>query len=465
MSDVRTFPDGFLWGTATASYQIEGAVTDDGRGSSIWDEFCRRPGKVHHGDTGDIACDHYHRWNEDLGLMAGLGLNGYRFSIAWPRVQPTGKGPVEPRGLDFYRRLVDKLEELGVTPAATLYHWDLPQALQEDGGWTNRETAYRFAEYAHEVVTALGDRVALWITLNEPWVSAFVGHLLGSHAPGVTDLPSAVRASHHLMLAHGLAVPAVREAAPAGTPVGITLNLFPARPATASEPDASAARRVDGYHNRWFLDPLLRGSYPEDLARLLHGAAGESHLSPGDLETVRAPIDFLGVNYYTRHTVAHRDGGAVHAGARPYPDVLEAVQIIPAGVARTTKGWTVEPDGLTELLVRIKDDYGPIPLYITENGAAFADYVDPEGRVKDPERIDFLEGHLCAAHDAITAGVDLRGYFCWSLLDNFEWADGYSQRFGLVWVDYKGQERIPKTSAAWYGDVARRNAVELGRRP
>lgn len=463
MSKVLRFPDGFLWGTATASYQVEGAVGEDGRGVSIWDTFSHTPGKVFHGDTGDIAADHYHRWEDDVALMAGLGLNAYRFSIAWPRVQPAGSGPYEQRGLDFYRRLVDRLGEHGIVPAATLYHWDLPQPLQDAGGWSSRDTAERFAEYAHGVVAALGG-VGMWITLNEPWVAAFMGYGLGHHAPGAADLATALRASHHLLLGHGLAVEAARAAMGPGTTVGITLNLFPCRPASDSAADADAATRVDGYHNRWFLDPVFRGEYPKDLAGIFSGTTRNDHIQPGDLQRISTPVDFLGVNYYTRHTAANRADPPL-AGDRPYPGVLRAVQRPPAEIPRTMKGWTIEPDGLTELLARIRADYGEIPLYITENGAAFADYVDPDGNVKDPERIDYLERHLEAAHSALADGADLRGYFCWSLMDNFEWADGYSQRFGLVWVDYKRQERIPKQSAAWYSDVVRRNALEIGRRP
>jgi beta-glucosidase len=454
------FPDGFLWGTATASYQIEGAVSEDGRGPSIWDTFCRAPGKVLHGDTGDIACDHYHRWPEDVSLMAGLGLNSYRLSVAWPRAQPDGSGPLNQRGLDFYRRLLDGLADHGITPAVTLYHWDLPQALQDAGGWTNRDTAGRFADYAHDVVQALSERVRLWITLNEPWVSAHLGYGDGTHAPGTADLPSAFTAAHHLLLAHGLGARAVRSAMAPGASLGITLNLSPARPASSSEADAAAATRVDGYANRWFLDPVLRGEYPEDLATLVRPLVGDAHVRPGDLETIKGPIDFLGVNYYYCHTVAA--GGAPAPGVRPFPAVLDAVERPGPAVPVTGRGWPIQPDGLTELLVRLDREYGHIPIYVTENGAAFPDYVNPDGAVNDPERVDYLERHLKAAHDAIAGGVDLRGYFCWSLMDNFEWAAGYSQRFGLVWVDFKTQERIPKSSARWYAGVASRNGLIPG---
>jgi beta-glucosidase len=452
------FPDGFLWGTATASYQIEGAVNEDGRGASIWDTFCHTPGKVWHGDTGDIACDHYHRWPQDVALMARLGLNAYRLSVAWPRVQPDGSGAFNQAGLDFYRRLLDGLAEHGLTAAVTLYHWDLPQALEDAGGWANRDTAGRFADYAHEVVGALGDRVALWTTLNEPWVSAHLGYGDGTHAPGVADLGTAFRAAHHLLLGHGLAAAAVRSAMAPTSSVGITLNLSPCHPASSSSEDAEAASRVDGYANRWFLGPIFEGDYPGDMAGLVHGVAGDAHIRPGDMETINVPVDFLGVNYYYCHTVAAAEG-APWPGERPFPGFLRAVDRPGPDVPVNGRGWPVQPGGLTELLVRLATDYGHVPLYVTENGAAFPDYVGPDGAVNDPERVDFLDRHLRAAHDAIAAGVDLRGYFCWTLIDNFEWAAGYSQRFGLVWVDFKTQERIPKSSALWYAGVASRNGL------
>ncbi len=459
MTEVLNFPDGFLWGTATASYQIEGAVGKDGRGPSIWDTFCHTPGKIFHGDTGDIACDHYDRWEQDVVLMAGLGVNAYRLSVAWPRIQPDGTGPFTQKGVDFYRRLLDRLVEHGIAPAVTLYHWDLPQALQDKGGWANRDTAARFSDYAHHVVEALGERARLWITLNEPWVSAYVGYGLGEHAPGLSDLGTALRAAHHLLLGHGLAVAAIRPAMAAGSELGITLNLYPTHPATGAPADAEAAKRVDGYANRWFLDPVLKGAYPKDMLDIFTPVSGDAHIHPGDLETISAPLDFLGVNYYACHTVA-ADGGAETTG-RPYPRLLHAVERGDPRTPVTGRGWPIQPDGLTELLVEMSTEYGPLPLYVTENGAAFPDYVDPEGEVKDPERVSYLEAHLQAAHRAIAQGVDLRGYFCWTLIDNFEWAAGYSQRFGIVWVDFKTQERIPKTSAKWFAGVAARNGVLL----
>jgi beta-glucosidase len=464
MTGRLRFPDGFLWGTATASYQIEGAVNEGGRRPSIWDTFCHTPGKILHGDTGDIACDHYRRWQQDVDLMAGLGLNSYRLSVAWPRVQPDGSGALNEVGLDFYRLLLDSLVERGIAPVVTLYHWDLPQALEDAGGWTVRDTAGRFADYAEDVARALGDRVALWITLNEPWVSSHLGYGDGTHAPGVADLSSAFRAAHHLLLGHGLAAEAVRGIMAPASRLGITLNLAPCHPASSSVADRDAAERADGYFNRWFLDPVFRGEYPKDLAHIVHQAVGDAHLRPGDLETVNAPIDFLGVNYYYCHTVAAPDS-TPHPGDRALPALLRAVQRLDPAVPVTGRGWPVQPEGLTELLARLDHEYAHVPLYVTENGAAFPDYMGPDGEVRDPERVRYIEGHLQAAHDAISGGVDLRGYFCWSLMDNFEWAAGYSQRFGLVWVDFKTQERAPKSSAAWFAGVAAHNGFTPGERP
>jgi beta-glucosidase len=454
------FPDGFLWGTATASYQIEGAVDKGGRGPSIWDAFCHTPGNIFHGDTGDIACDHYERWEQDVALMAELGVNAYRLSVAWPRVQPDGAGSYNQKGIDFYRQLLDRLLERGITPAVTLYHWDLPQALEEKGGWANRDTAERFSDYAHHVVEALGHRARLWITLNEPWVSAHLGYGLGEHAPGLSDLGTALRAAHHLLLGHGLAVEAVRAVMAPSSELGITLNLSPTYPATGSAADAEAAKRVDGYANRWFLGPLLKGAYPPDMVDLFTPISGDAHIRSGDLETVNAHLDFLGVNYYACHTVAAPEGDG-ETSARPFPTVLHAVERLDPVTPVTGRGWPVQPNGLTDLLLHLSKEYGPLPLYVTENGAAFPDYVDPEGEVKDPERVGYIEAHLQAAHRAISQGADLRGYFCWTLVDNFEWAAGYSQRFGIVWVDFKTQGRIPKTSAKWFGAVAARNGVLL----
>lgn len=452
MSDAR-FPDGFLFGTKTAAYQVEGAVDVDGRGVSIWDTFSHRPGATRNGDTGDVACGHHRRVEEDLDLLAQLAAPAYGFSVAWPRIQPTGTGPIEQRGLDFYRRLVDGLRRRGIVPVLTLYHWDLPQPLEDAGGWVSRETVWRFAEFAAVVAEALGSDVGMWITVNEPWCASFLGYGTGHHAPGGRDMGGAVAAAHHLLLAHGEAVQVIRERAP-GARVGIGLNLQPVRPSTDSAEDRAAARRVDGNVNRLFLDPLLRGSYPADMLDHYRGRRpGFDVVSDGDLARIHAPIDFLGVNFYAPRTVC--------AGSAPdaLGSDLGAADIVRPGVARTAMGWEIEPGALTELLLRVRDDYGAIPLYVTENGAACDDYVGPDGRVHDAERVGYLDGHLRAVLDAISAGVDVRGYFVWSLLDNFEWAHGFSKRFGLTWVDYPTGTRTPKDSFAWYARVVRSNAL------
>jgi beta-glucosidase len=430
-------------GAATAAYQIEGAVADDGRGPSIWDAFCRVPGAVDGGDTGDIACDHYHRLDSDLDLMAGLGLETYRFSIAWSRVQPGGRGPLNPAGVGFYRRLVEGLLERGIEPVATLYHWDLPLELQASGGWAARATAERFADYAAEMAAALGDVVAGWITHNEPWVVAFLGHAWGTKAPGVRDWPTAVAASHHLLLSHGLAVDALRAGLPAGTPVGITLNLNPMRPATDTDADRAAALMADGQQNRWFLDPLLRGRYPADVVEAYEARLGPlAAIRDGDLAVAARPIDFLGVNYYFPTRVA-ADRESPPLGHRNVPGEGEL----------TAMGWEVDAAGLHELLTRLRREYGPLPIWITENGAAFEDGAVVDGRLEDPRRVAYLQDHVAAVAAAIADGVDVRRYHAWSLLDNFEWEHGYAMRFGIVHVDYATQQRTPKDSALWYRDL------------
>jgi beta-glucosidase len=448
------FPDGFLWGAATAAYQIEGAVREDGRGESIWDTFSHTSGNTFHGDTGDIADDHYHRLENDLDLMSKLGLKAYRFSVAWPRIQPDGRGAPNQRGLDFYRRLVDGLHRRSIVPALTIYHWDLPQALQGQGGWPNRDTAQRFADYAAILFDALADSVPLWITLNEPWVSAWIGYGTGEHAPGIRDTAQALSATHHLLLGHGWAVQAFRSAERQGTRIGITLNLAPVRPASSETADVEAARQVDGNQNRLFLDPIFRAQYPSDMLEHYRSVNDFSFVHDGDLSAISASIDFLGVNYYMGHTV-HAEPDRT---AGRFADLAAATRV-PAGVQKTAMGWGIEPDGLTELLVRITREYAPIPIYITENGAAFYDYVDPEGGVDDSERVAFLDAHFRAAHQSLESGVDLRGYFVWSLLDNFEWGHGYSKRFGLVYVEYGSQARIPKESADWYTGVISANGL------
>jgi beta-glucosidase len=426
-----TFPPGFRFGVATAAYQVEGAASEDGRGPSIWDTFCRRSGAVAGGDTGDVACDHYRRWREDLDLMASLAVQSYRFSISWSRVQPDGRGPLNRRGVDFYRRLVAGLRERGIEPVATLYHWDLPQARQDAGGWAVRDTAERFAEYAGLMGAELGEGVGGWITHNEPWVVAFMGHAEGVKAPGVRDWPTALRVSHHLLLSHGLAVGALRAGA---APVGITLNLAPVR-----SDDAGAAARMDGCLNRWFLDPLLRGGYPQDM--LEHFERRYGPLFFDELDTIAAPIDFLGVNYYSPMRVR----------ADPARQPLELARVGPPGPT-TAMGWEVDPDGLHEVLLRVRRDYGEIPIYITENGAAFNDGPVVNGTLEDPRRVEYLRAHLAALARAIADGVDVRRYFAWSMLDNFEWEHGYAKRFGLVYVDFATQRRVPKRSGLWYRD-------------
>jgi beta-glucosidase len=443
---AATFPEGFRFGVATAAYQIEGAVREDGRSESIWDRFCRVPGAIAGGDTGDTACDHYHRWRDDLDLIASMRMESYRFSISWPRVQPDGRGPLNQRGVAFYRRLVEGLLDRGIEPVATLYHWDLPQARQDAGGWTSRDTVERFADYAAAMGEALGDAVGGWITHNEPWVVAFLGHAHGVKAPGVRDWPTALTVSHHLLASHGLAVDALRARIPAGTPVGITLNLHPARPASPSEEDRAAARLHDGHQNRWFLDPVLRGRYPEDVLAQYERRFGPlGAVQDGDLELASRPIDFLGVNYYF----------PVRVRSEPRNPPLGTEALAPAPPL-TAMGWPIDPSGLHEVLNRVRRDYGDVPIYITENGSAFDDGPVRNGCIEDPERLAFLQDHLAAVGRALADGVDVRRYFAWSLLDNFEWEHGYSKRFGLVGVDYETQRRVPKRSGLWYRDYIAR---------
>ncbi|KRE82122.1 GH1 family beta-glucosidase [Arthrobacter sp. Soil763] len=466
-STPSTFPAGFLWGAATAAYQIEGAAHEGGRGESIWDVFCRVPGAVADGHNGDVACDHYHRTAEDVRLMQELNLAAYRFSISWARCMPDGVTP-NPEGIAFYSRLVDQLLAAGITPWVTLYHWDLPQALEERGGWAARETAERFADYAALMHEALGDRVRFWTTLNEPWVSAFLGYAAGIHAPGRRDPAAALASVHHLLLGHGLAVRALRGRDP-GAALGITLNLTVADPADPGrDEDRDAARRVDGQANRLFLDPLFRGEYPADvLADVAHlGMAGV--VRPGDLAVIAQPLDLLGVNYYHGDAFtagpagASAAGGADAAGAASPYVAADGVRQVPRGLPVTGMGWEIQPEGLRRLLNRVHRDYtGPagVPIYITENGAAFDDVPDNAGFVDDQARLAFFADHLEAVHQSLADGVDVRGYFAWSLLDNFEWAFGYHQRFGLVRVDYDTQRRTPKASGRWYAGVAASNAL------
>ncbi len=433
--DPTAFPDEFIWGAATASYQIEGAAHEDGRGESVWDRFSATPGKVRNGDSGEVACDFYHRYAGDVALMADLGLDAFRFSVAWPRVLPEGRGRVNQAGLDFYDRLVDELLARDIEPFATLFHWDTPQALEDAGGWPARETAEAFVEYAEIVAARLGDRVRHWMTHNEPWVYAWIGHSWGEHAPGRTSERDAVAAAHHLLLSHGWAVEAIRRAAP-GAQVGITLNLSHAYAASDTPEDEAAAWEVDGGTNRWFLDPIFRGAYPADL--LERNALAAPFVRDGDLATMAAPIDFLGVNNYFRHVV-----GAGADGPRLVRD---------PEAQHTDMGWEVYPDGLHALLIRLAEEYTPPAIYVTENGAAFGDVRVHNGRVHDPERTAYLQSHITAVGRAVAAGVPVKGYFVWSLLDNFEWAYGYAKRFGIVYIDYPTLERVPKDSFYWYRD-------------
>ncbi len=449
LSDGRTraaFPDHFLWGTATAAYQIEGSWDVDGKGPSIWDTFTHTPGKVLDGSTGDIACDHYVRYADDVALMADLGVNSYRFSVSWPRVVPTGEGAVEPRGLDFYDRLTDALLGHGIAPVVTLYHWDLPQPLEDRGGWLVRDTAYRFAEYSDHVARRLGDRVRTWITINEAVVISTFGYAFGTHAPGRVLLFDSFPATHHVLLAHGVATQAVRAAVP-GAQVGITHNLSPVLPLTGSSEDAAAASALDAIQNRTYLDPCLLGAYPSiEETRI---PVDLSCIHDGDLETIAAPLDVLGVNYYNPTTVKAPGEG------NPFP-----FEIVPmTDYEQTDMGWPVVPSGLRDLLVSLKDRYAEQlpPVMVTENGVAFPDEL-VDGAVDDPRRVEYLRSHMAAVGEAMDAGADVRGFFVWSFLDNFEWAEGFRPRFGLVYTDYATQQRIPKTSFQWFRSFLRGDA-------
>ncbi|MFJ6574758.1 GH1 family beta-glucosidase [Streptomyces sp. NPDC091368] len=462
LTAVRSFPAGFLWGAATAAYQIEGAAAEDGRTPSIWDTFAHTPGKVFEGHTGDVAVDHYHRFREDVGIMAELGLKAYRFSVSWSRVQPTGRGPAVQRGLDFYRRLVDELLAAGIEPALTLYHWDLPQELEDAGGWPERSTAERFAEYAGIVAGALGDRVKRWTTLNEPWCSAFLGYGSGVHAPGRTDPVASLRAAHHLNLGHGLAVQALRAGLPSDRQLAVSLNLHEIRPLTGAAEDLDAARRIDAVGNRIWLGPMLEGAYPEDLLADTAHLTDWSFVRDGDTAVANRPLDLLAVNYYTPTLVSHvpdgaekpQDDGHGNSEHSPWPGA-DAVAFHRAPGEPTAMGWAVDPGALYDLLRRVSAAYPGLPLVISENGAAYEDVVGEDGSVHDPERAAYVHAHLEAVHRAMADGVDVRGYFLWSLLDNFEWAYGYAKRFGAVRVDYDTLERTPKSSARWYARVAR----------
>ena len=438
MSFEEMLPDDFVWGVATSAYQIEGAADADGRGESIWDRFSHTPGNTFEGDTGDVACDHYNRWPEDVSLMRQLGVGGYRFSIAWPRVFPNGAGALNSKGLDFYDKLVDGLLEAGISPFPTLYHWDLPQALEDAGGWMNRDTAYRFAEYAAVVADRLGDRVEKWWTINEPWCAAELGYRFGVHAPGRKE-DRWLGATHHALLAHGLGMQAIRSASPSAQ-VGIVINVDAVLPRSSHPADVRAAAMVELTRNNWYLEPVLEGRHPA--AAVEHYGWDQGEVHDGDMEVIGAPMGHFGINYYSRQVISD-----VSIGDEVRPEPL-----VETDLPRTTMGWEVYPDGLRDLLIQYHRDFDLPPLYVTESGVAFPDEL-VDGAVHDENRRAYLESHFAAAAEACTAGVDLRGYFIWSLLDNFEWQHGYSQRFGLVWTDYETQRRIIKDSGHWFAGV------------
>jgi beta-glucosidase len=442
------FPAGFLWGAATSAYQIEGAWDEDGKGESIWDRFAHRSRRVAGGATGDVACDHYHRFEEDIDIMAAMGVRAYRFSLAWTRLFPDGGSQPNPAGFDFYRRLIEALHKRGIMPVATLYHWDLPQVLQERGGWPRRDTAYRFAEYAGRVVEAFGADVPLWATLNEPALVAVAGHVAGTMAPGSRRFWRVLAVIHHLLLGHGLAMKAMRAVAPAETRLGIVLSVRPVYPANPDKPaDVRAARLLALLTQDLYFEPLFRGSYPAEAMTFFRRRGLRPRIEPGDLAIIRQPLDFLGVNNYTRVRVAGNRWNPLFPG-----------RMLPAGGPTTMLGWEIYPPGLYDVLMLAKR-YTDIPLYVTENGAALVDTVAADGTVNDTARIDFLRAYLAQAHRAIADGVNLKGYFAWSLLDNFEWQEGYEPRFGLVHVDFDTLKRTPKASAHWYGEVIRANGL------
>ena len=447
---VIIFPENFIWGVATAAYQIEGAWNEDGKGESIWDRFSHLPYKVHNGDHGDMACDHYHRMRDDLALMRDLGVKAYRFSTAWSRVLPSGRGQVNSKGLDFYDRLVDRLAEYEIKPVCTLYHWDLPQSLQDQGGWANRETTDWFAEYAQIMYDRLGDRVSHWATHNEPWVVAFLGHGTGLMAPGMADTSLAYQVMHHLLLSHGKALQAYRAGGYPGE-IGIVVDIEHTQPASQSDADLEAWERYSNYYPWICTEPIFNGAYPAKLMEWLGPTAPK--VKDGDLELIHQPVDFLGVNYYRGVEVRFDAGGGIHKCA--------VRQLTAPMCGYTNMDWGIYPDGLRSVLCQIRDKYGNPKVFITENGCAAPDVLDTEGRVKDWQRVDYLRSHLSAAHSAIQKGANLGGYFHWSLMDNFEWAQGYSQRFGMVWIDFSNQNRVPKDSFHWYRAVIARNGLEF----
>jgi beta-glucosidase len=442
------FPKNFEWGVATSSYQIEGAYNENGKGESIWDRFSHLPNNIQNRDTGNIACDHYHRFKEDIQIMKEMGVKAYRFSISWPRVLPKGTDKPNQKGLDFYKKLIETLLDANINPVATLYHWDLPQVLQNKGGWVNRGLTGHFEEYVRLMFRELGDLVPTWITHNEPWVAAYLGHAFGEHAPGMRDFKKAVQVTHNLLLSHGLAVKTYREMGLKGK-IGISLNLKPVYPATGSEKDKIAARKQDEFMNKWFLDPILKGTYPKMLLKFYQKKYGVPNIKNKDMETISAPIDFLGINYYTRNVVKADENAE-----------LGFVRVKVENTENTEMGWEIFPKGLYDLLVRIRKDYGDVPIYITENGAAFNDKLTKDRKVHDRKRIDYLHAHFEEAGKAIKDGVILKGYYVWSLMDNFEWAFGYSKRFGLIYIDFQTLNRIRKDSAYFYKDVIKSNGIK-----
>lgn len=444
------FPDDFMWGIATSSYQIEGAWNEDGKGESIWDRFSHQRGNIHKGDTGDIACDHYHHYEEDVQIMRELGVKAYRFSISWPRIFPQGIGKPNQKGLGFYKKLIEALLKANIKPIVTLYHWDLPQALQNKGGWVNRDLTDYFADYATCMFEELGNLVHMWITHNEPFVVAYLGYGSGVHAPGIQDTKKAIQATHNLLLSHGKTVQAYRQMGLKGD-IGISLNLNPVYPDSNSQEDQIAAQKEDQFKNSWFLDPILKGGYPTMLLDFFQRKYGVPDIKEGDLDVISTQIDFLGVNYYSREVVK-ADEKSKELGVK---------QVKIRSSEYTEMGWEVYPQGLYDLLVRIREDYGDIPLYITENGAAFADRLTKANKIHDPKRIDYLHRHFQKAWEAIRDDVPLKGYFVWSLMDNFEWASGYSKRFGLIYVDFQTLKRIWKDSAYFCKEVIKNSEVNL----
>ena len=444
-----TFPKDFLWGTASASYQIEGAWNEDGKGESVWDRFSHTPGKIKLGDTGDVACDFYHRYADDIALMSNLGLNAARISLSWPRIMPSGKGQVNQQGLDFYHRVVDELLKRDIQPWVTLYHWDLPQALEDSGGWPNRDLAEYFRDYAAVVADSLGDRVKHWMAFNEPWIFTILGYLMGIHAPGRREPLEAMKATHTVNIAQGLAIRALRESRNKPTAVGTAFSMSPVHPSTSSPEDRAAAQRWHQFYNMWFLDPVMRGEYPQ--AYVQGSFADHVDIRPGDLDKIKAPLDFIGINLYTRAVVAHD----------PHDHNIGVAQVRPGGEEVTEFGWEVYPPALSEMILHVAKDYPDLPIYVTENGCSYGDAPGPDGKVNDQRRVSFLRRFIGEVGRAMQAGANVRGYFLWTFTDNFEWAEGFRQRFGIVYCDFETQQRVVKESGHWYSRLARSGALDF----